>query len=203
LVLPVSPQLELFRVKSGKKIINKVREMKKALLLLCCALALPAVAQADVSVDINVPGVSLHLGDRDDRGNYWDGYDWRPPQWWNEHHNQHIGDRNDRGMYWNGGGWQQHAPVHQQPQPKHNQGRGDKAPSPQGNGNHHGDVHQSSNGGNPSGQHNNNQQNNNQQNNNRQNNNQHNSQQNHSQQNGGQGGNGQPIPPQSGNNQGH
>ncbi|MDU6411787.1 MAG: DUF2502 domain-containing protein [Yersiniaceae bacterium] len=78
--------------------------------VLCGVLALPAIAQAGVSLDINVPGVSLHLGDQDNRGYYWDGYDWRPPQWWHEHKNKHIGDRNDRGLYWNGGGWQPHRP---------------------------------------------------------------------------------------------
>ena len=56
--------------------------MKKILLLVCFPLLLPLAAKADVSVDINVPGVSLHLGDQDRRGYYWDGYDWRPPQWW-------------------------------------------------------------------------------------------------------------------------
>lgn len=39
--------------------------MKKILLLVCFPLLLPLAAQADVSVDINVPGVSLHLGDQD------------------------------------------------------------------------------------------------------------------------------------------
>lgn len=38
--------------------------MKKILLLVCFPLLLPLAAQADVSVDINVPGVSLHLGGR-------------------------------------------------------------------------------------------------------------------------------------------
>lgn len=38
--------------------------MKKILLLVCFPLLLPLAAQADVSVDINVPGVSLHLGIR-------------------------------------------------------------------------------------------------------------------------------------------
>jgi len=50
--------------------------MNKMLLLMC--LLLPVAAQADVSIDINVPGVSLHLGDRDNRGYYWDGGRWRP-----------------------------------------------------------------------------------------------------------------------------
>lgn len=65
--------------------------MKKILLLVCIPLLLPLAAQADVSVDINVPGVSLHLGDQDRRGYYWDGYDWRPPQWWHAHQGRGLG----------------------------------------------------------------------------------------------------------------
>ncbi|MFW5389273.1 DUF2502 domain-containing protein [Yersinia sp. 2542 StPb PI] len=93
--------------------------MKKYLLLLGVLALMPSFAQADVSLDINIPGVSLHLGDQDNRGYYWDGYDWRPPQWWHEHHGGHIGDRNDRGYYWDGGRWQ-----HPQPQDGHNPFRG-------------------------------------------------------------------------------
>ncbi|CNB65928.1 Protein of uncharacterised function (DUF2502) [Yersinia intermedia] len=80
--------------------------MKKYLLLLGLLALMPQFAQADVSLDINIPGVSVHLGDQDNRGYYWDGYDWRPPQWWHEHRGGHIGDRNERGYYWDGGRWQ-------------------------------------------------------------------------------------------------
>lgn len=80
--------------------------MKKYLLLLCLLPLMPLTAQADVSLDINIPGVNLHLGDQDNRGYYWDGYDWRPPQWWHEHRGGHIGDRSERGYYWDGGRWQ-------------------------------------------------------------------------------------------------
>ncbi|AEX52688.1 DUF2502 domain-containing protein [Rahnella aquatilis] len=105
--------------------------MKKSLLLLCCALALPVIAQANVSVDLNVPGVSLHLGDQDQRGYYWDGYDWRPPQWWHDHKGHHYGERNEHGMYWHGNRWDAKPPQrghdkpgHNQPGPQpHNQGR--------------------------------------------------------------------------------
>ena len=44
-------------------------------------LALPLASQADVSIGVNVPGLSLHIGDRDNRGHYWDGYRWRDPRW--------------------------------------------------------------------------------------------------------------------------
>ncbi|MHA7847034.1 DUF2502 domain-containing protein [Serratia sp. D1N4] len=80
--------------------------MKKILLLVCLPLLLPVAAQANVSIDINAPGVSLHLGDQDKRGYYWDGYDWRPPQWWHAHQGHSVGERNERGMYWDGGRWQ-------------------------------------------------------------------------------------------------
>ncbi|MGP2733796.1 DUF2502 domain-containing protein [Serratia bockelmannii] len=60
--------------------------MKKTLLLLAALLALPLASQADVSIGVNVPGLSLHIGDRDNRGHYWDGYRWRDPRWWADHH---------------------------------------------------------------------------------------------------------------------
>jgi hypothetical protein len=56
--------------------------MKKALLLLATLLALPLVSHAGVSLNVNVPGVSLQIGDRDDRGYYWGGDRWREPRWW-------------------------------------------------------------------------------------------------------------------------
>lgn len=80
--------------------------MKKILLLVCLPLLLPVAAQANVSIDVNVPGVSVHLGDQDRRGYYWDGYDWRPPQWWHAHQGHGVGERNERDMYWDGGRWQ-------------------------------------------------------------------------------------------------
>ncbi|MEN4905505.1 DUF2502 domain-containing protein [Rahnella bonaserana] len=110
--------------------------MKKSLLLLCCALALPVIAQANVSVDVNVPGVSVHLGDQDQRGYYWDGYDWRPPQWWHDHQGHHYGERNEHGMYWHGNRWDPKPPQRGHNNPPHKQGHPD-------NGNHHdnGDRH--------------------------------------------------------------
>jgi hypothetical protein len=92
--------------------------LNKALLILCAALAVPVVAKAaDISVDLNVGGVAVHIGDRDPRGYYWDGYDWRAPQWWHEHHGHRMGERNERGMYWWGDRWQNSAPPeHHQPE---------------------------------------------------------------------------------------
>ena len=45
-----------------------------------------AAGEPDVSIGVNVPGLSLHIGDRDNRGHYWDGYRWRDPRWWADHH---------------------------------------------------------------------------------------------------------------------
>ncbi|YCI27511.1 DUF2502 domain-containing protein [Erwinia sp. PK3-005] len=71
--------------------------------------ALPVAASAAVSFDLTPAGVTIHIGDRDHRGYYWDGYDWRAPKWWQEHHGRHIGEKGPRG-YWNGSGWQSHRP---------------------------------------------------------------------------------------------
>lgn len=98
--------------------------MKKTALLLCILSGMPLLANAGISIDINSPGVTIHLGDRDNRGYYWDGYDWRAPSWWHAHKGHHIGERGPRGDYWNGNGWQPHAPEHHR-QPQHN------APRPQ------------------------------------------------------------------------
>ncbi|MGL9725070.1 DUF2502 domain-containing protein [Sodalis sp. (in: enterobacteria)] len=46
-----------------------------------------------------------YLGDRDRRGYSWDGYDWRPPQWWHDHRGRYWGERNRHGYYWNGWRW--------------------------------------------------------------------------------------------------
>lgn len=112
--------------------------MKKSHLMLCLALALPAVAQinvaqANVSVDLNVPGGSIHIGDKNSRGDYWDGYDWRTAQWWRNHQNKHMGERNNRGMYWHGNRWEAAPP------PKHDAGRPHQQPQhaqPHGEPNH-------------------------------------------------------------------
>lgn len=149
--------------------------MKKSLLLLCCALALPVIAQANVSIDVNVPGVTLHLGDQDQRGYYWDGYDWRPPQWWHEHQGHHYGDRNEHGMYWHGDRWDSKPPQrgHSNPPPR-------PQPQPHNQGRPNGGDHRGNNNGHPGG----------------------NGQQGgHNDQHNDQHGNGQPIPPDG--HQGH
>ncbi|MFS2223675.1 DUF2502 domain-containing protein [Pantoea sp. B65] len=123
--------------------------MKKTAMLFCVLLGMPLLAKAGVSININTPGVSISIGDRDDRGYYWDGYDWRGPKWWNAHKGRRVGERGPRGDYWNGNGWQQHSPKQhaskpqQQPerQPQHQQsGRQENghAKSPQGQQGEHG-----------------------------------------------------------------
>lgn len=70
--------------------------MFKPLLLaaILAATVLPAAQQAHaegISIDL-MPGVSLRIGDRDNRGRYWDGYDWRDRDWWQGHQGRYLGD---------------------------------------------------------------------------------------------------------------
>ena len=83
--------------------------MFKPLLLaaILAATVLPAVQQAHaegLSIDL-MPGVSLRIGDQDNRGRYWDGYDWRDRDWWQGHQGRYLGDRSPRGYYWDGYRW--------------------------------------------------------------------------------------------------
>ncbi|PXW46104.1 DUF2502 domain-containing protein [Dickeya zeae] len=50
--------------------------------------AMPA-AQAD-SLSLSLPGVSLHIGDRDTRGYYWDGNRWCDPDSWYARRHHHA-----------------------------------------------------------------------------------------------------------------
>ncbi|MCS3408912.1 DUF2502 domain-containing protein [Serratia sp. AKBS12] len=141
--------------------------MNKILLLVCLPLLLPLAVQAEIAIDIKVPGASVHLGDRDHRGYYWDGYDWRPPQWWHDHQGRSFGERSARGYYWDGGRWQQSPPRgygsrgndwhhgndqrhddhhHRSQRDDHNRGAGDNHDSyrqarGEGNGHDRGDRH--------------------------------------------------------------
>ena len=67
--------------------------MKKIIL---AALLVASVNLGSVRVD--APGVSVTFGSRNDRGYYWDGYDWREPAYWK----QHGGPRGER--YYTGRG---------------------------------------------------------------------------------------------------
>lgn len=65
--------------------------MKK---FLCVALiaATPLLAGAsDIRVDVGslrvqTGGITVTFGSRNDRGYYWDGYEWREPGYWKKHH---------------------------------------------------------------------------------------------------------------------
>ncbi|BCL74885.1 hypothetical protein JHS3_06210 [Jeongeupia sp. HS-3] len=81
--------------------------MKKILLIGLLA-ALPIFARAaDVNIGISVPGVSVYIGDRDDRGYYWYDGQWRDERWWQSHPKYHprYGNRDPHGRYWDGGHW--------------------------------------------------------------------------------------------------
>lgn len=100
----------------------KIMKMKNSVpaIILSLLAALPIAASAGVSLAIAPAGITIHIGDRDHRGYYWDGYDWRAPKWWHEHHGCHQGEKGPRG-YWNGNGWQAHPPVDREPrhEPQH------------------------------------------------------------------------------------
>ena len=71
--------------------------MFKPLLLaaILAATVLPAAQQAHaegLSIDL-MPGVSLRIGDQDNRGRYWDGYDWRDRDWWQGHQGRYLGEQ--------------------------------------------------------------------------------------------------------------
>ena len=64
--------------------------MKKFILAAAIAAA-PLLANAsDVNVNlgsvrIQAPGVTVTFGARDTRGYYWDGYEYRDPDYWKQH----------------------------------------------------------------------------------------------------------------------
>lgn len=76
----------------------------KKIILAALLVASPLLANAvDINVNlgsvrVDAPGVSVTFGSRNDRGYYWDGYDWREPAYWK----QHGGPRGER--YYTGRG---------------------------------------------------------------------------------------------------
>ena len=76
----------------------------KKIILAALLVASPLLASAvDINVNlgsvrVDAPGVSVTFGSRNDRGYYWDGYDWREPAYWK----QHGGPRGER--YYSGRG---------------------------------------------------------------------------------------------------
>lgn len=58
--------------------------LKPVMLALSLMLVAPLAAQA---AEITLfPAVTLHIGDRDKHGNYWDGGHWRDHGWWKKHY---------------------------------------------------------------------------------------------------------------------
>ncbi|MCB1918028.1 MAG: DUF2502 domain-containing protein [Rhodocyclaceae bacterium] len=65
--------------------------MPKSLLRVALLSAVWAVASVPVSaaeigveVDVRLPGVRIHIGERHPDGRYWDGEHWRDPAWWHD-----------------------------------------------------------------------------------------------------------------------
>lgn len=86
--------------------------MKNRLLLLAL-LALPfSVSASEVRIDlgnvrVQAPGVTVTFGSRNDRGDYWDGREWRDKDYWRRHEG-HRGEK-----YYTGHGKGHHCPPGQ------------------------------------------------------------------------------------------
>ena len=65
-------------------------------LLIAAAAMLPGMALADVAVSVQVPVISIQFGDRDYRGDYWDGRIWRSPGWWYQRYPRYVVEREVR-----------------------------------------------------------------------------------------------------------
>lgn len=64
--------------------------MKKILLAALIAVTPLFAGATDVRVDVGsvrvqAGGVTVTFGSRNDRGNYWDGHEWREPVYWKKH----------------------------------------------------------------------------------------------------------------------
>lgn len=73
--------------------------MKIAMGMIAAALfaAAPSASAADVDVDVRLPGIRIHIGDRDPRGRFWDGEVWREEVWWRENCHRFKGHKDFRG----------------------------------------------------------------------------------------------------------
>lgn len=60
------------------------------------------------SVRVQAPGVSVTFGTRDNRGYYWDGYDYREPSYWKKHNGpkgeKYYSGHGNKGVPHQGGG---------------------------------------------------------------------------------------------------
>ena len=74
-----------------------MKKMQSIVLALSLVLVAPMAAQAaEITL---VPSVKLQIGDRDNRGYYWDGGHWRDHGWWKQHYE------------WRGNRWHPYGPL--------------------------------------------------------------------------------------------
>lgn len=100
--------------------------LKPAMLALAMMLAAPVMVQAaEITL---IPAVKLQIGDRDNRGYYWDGGNWRDHNWWNNHYE------------WHDNRWHAHTPPPHHDNGHHN-GHHDDHHDNRGHGNDHQDDH--------------------------------------------------------------
>lgn len=66
-------------------------------LALCAAPAGAGEVAVDVDVELRLPGVRIHIGERDPRGRYWDGRYWRDERWWHANCHRFRAHRDFRG----------------------------------------------------------------------------------------------------------
>jgi hypothetical protein len=87
--------------------------MKKLLLgaLLAASPWLSHAGDINVNFDnvrVQAPGVTVTFGTRDNRGYYWDGYDYRAPKYWKDHNGprgeKHYTGHGNNGVPHQGGG---------------------------------------------------------------------------------------------------
>ncbi|MDN0106928.1 DUF2502 domain-containing protein [Yersinia rochesterensis] len=87
---------------------RKIKPWPSITILLITILAwFPLIPMANAESIELLPSISLHIGEQDRNGNYWDGYDWRDRQWWKNHQGRDLGERNRHGHYWDGHRWQE------------------------------------------------------------------------------------------------
>lgn len=99
--------LKVTEFKSTMLKLSVVRPRRvKPLLLLTILAWLPLIPMANAESIELLPSVTLNIGEQDRSGNYWDGYDWRDRQWWQDHQGRDLGERNRHGHYWDGHRWQ-------------------------------------------------------------------------------------------------
>ena len=72
-------------------------KLKPVILALSMMLVAPVMVHA--SEITLVPAVKLQIGDQDNRGNYWDGGNWRDHDWWDHHYERYNNHWRPRAYY--------------------------------------------------------------------------------------------------------